>query len=197
MQRYFARIVRALIVSLFGFGGGVGLLVVIIMLVVKGDQHAFEYGLKAGDFIVTVFSVLLVGVLLPLDLTAHLFLAKGRYREIWELEQTRDVTFYGTLRDAMATCRRALLVVPYVKAVFEDGDRLIVMATVGTSWRSGGEEVEVKISSTGDDKWQLRCTSRSSSGPVLFDYGKNFDNVESWLREMSSIPKSPEQPKQA
>src|SRR4030095_1866959 len=187
MQRYFARIVRALIVSLFGFGGGVGLLVVIIMLVVKGDQHAFEYGLKAGTFVGTVFAVLLVGVLLPLDLTAHMFLAKGRYREIWELEQTREVVFPGNLKDAMATCRRALLVVPYVKAVFEDGDRLIVLATVGTSWRSGGEEVEVKISSIADDKWQLRCTSRSTSGPVLFDYGKNFDNVECWLREMNSI----------
>jgi len=193
MQRYFARIVRALIISLFGFGGGVGLLVVIVALVLKGDQHAFEYGLKAGTFVGIVFSVLLVGVLLPLDLSAHIFLARGRYREIWELEQTREVVFLGTLKDAMASCRRALLAVPYVKAVFEDGDRLVVHATVGTSWRSGGEEVEVKISLTGEDKWQLRCTSRSSSGPVLFDYGKNFDNVECWLREMNSITEPTQQ----
>src|SRR5262249_6239263 len=136
MQRYFARIVRALIISLFGFGGGVGLLVVIVALVLKGDQHAFEYGLKAGTLVGIVFSVLLVGVLLPLDLSAHIFLARGRYREIWELEQTREVVFLGTLKDAMASCRRALLAVPYVKAVFEDGDRLVVHATVGTSWRS-------------------------------------------------------------
>jgi hypothetical protein len=192
MQRYFGRVVRALIVSLFGFGGGVGLMVFIVTLVLKGDQHAFEYGLKAGIFCGMVFSVLLVGVLLPLDLTAHLFLAKGRYREIWELEQTRETVFEGSLKDTIATCRRALLAVPYVKAVFEDVEKLVVMASVGPSWRSGGEEVEVKISPIGEDKWQLRCISRSSSQPVLFDYGKNFDNVEAWLREMTSVAKNTE-----
>ena len=122
MQRYFARIVRALIISCIGFGGGTGLMVFIAALVLKGDQHAFQFGLNAGLLIGGIFAVLLVGVLLPLDITAHLFHAKGRYNELWELEQSREMIFEGPLRDAVSSCREALLAVPYIKAVSEDLD---------------------------------------------------------------------------
>src|SRR3990167_6148252 len=159
MARYLARIVRALIVSLLGFGGGVGLLVLIVTLVIKGDQHAFQYGLNAGLLIGGIFATLLVGVLLPLDLTARLFLSQGKYKELWELEQTREVVFEGTLIDAMAVCRQALLTVSHIGAVAEDMENLVVTASVGTSWRSGGEIMQVEIDPISDDKWQLCCTS--------------------------------------
>lgn len=177
---------RAIIVSLLGFGGGVGLLVFIVTLVIKGDQHAFQYGLNAGLLIGGIFSILLVGVLLPLDLTAHLFLSQGKYKELWELEQTREVAFEGTLKDVLAVCRQALLTVSHIGAIAEDTENLVVTASVGASWRSGGEIMQVEINPISPDKWQLCCTSRSKSEPVLFDYGKNFENVEAWLKAMDS-----------
>ncbi len=187
MSRYIARIIRAIIVSTLGFGGGVGLMVFIATLVIKGDQNAFQYGLRAGTAIGLVFAVLLVCVLLPLDLTAHLFLAKGKYRELWELEQTRELCFEGTLRELTGMCRQALLAVPAVKTVSEDPENRVIRAAIGMSWRSGGEYIDVEIKQEGENKWAVRCTSRPTSTNIVFDYGKNFENVETWLVKMNAM----------
>ena len=101
MSRYFARIVRALVVSTLGFGGGVGMLVLIVMLGVKHDPMAAQFALKAGLIIGLIFAFVLLAVLLPLDLTAHLFMARGLYKEIWELEQVRDVVVEGSLKEVL------------------------------------------------------------------------------------------------
>lgn len=186
MSRYFGRVMRALIVSCLGFGGGIGLLVMIIALVFKGDAHAFQYGINAGLAIGIVFAVLLLGVLLPMDLTAHMFAQKNYYAEIWELEQRRDVELNGTLPEVITRCRLALLSVPYVMAVSDDVAKSMITAKIGSSWRSAGEEMRVKIEpKTGSDKsWCVTCISRSESDTVLFDYAKNCDNVESWLNNL-------------
>jgi hypothetical protein len=185
MSRYIARIIRAAIVSILGFGGGVGLLVFIATLVLKGDQNAFHYGLMAGLVIGGIFAVFLVGVLLPLDLSSHLFLSGESYDELWELEQTREVCFQGTLREATAACREALLSVPNVKSITEDMQNLLIRADIGTSWKSGGESIDVEINPLSEDKWQIRCTSKPLSTSIVFDYGKNFENVQTWLKNMS------------
>lgn len=191
MARYLARIIRAIVVGVLGFGGGVGLLVVILFLVIKSDQNAFEYGVKWGLEIGLVFGILMVGVLLPLDLTMHLSRAKGSaYKEIWELEQVREVEFQGKLKEVMAACRKALLAVPQVNAVSDDSENLLARASTGVSWRSPGEEMEVEINPISEDKWHVKCVSRSRSKNVVFDYGKNFENVETWHKHMNTEMKA-------
>lgn len=185
MQRYFARIVRALIVSLLGFGGGVGLMVFVVAVVVAGDKHAFQHGLTAGVLIGGIFAVLLVCVLLPLDLTAHLFAAKGRYKEIWELSQTRELILSGSLKESMSRCRAGLLAVPSVKSVSDHLEARKLRASIGTSWRSHGELMEVMLEPAGESQWKAICTSQSMSQNVLFDYAKNFDNIEAWMKAVS------------
>ncbi|HEY9785255.1 MAG TPA: hypothetical protein V6D17_07625 [Candidatus Obscuribacterales bacterium] len=186
MGRYIARVVRAIVVGALGFGGGIGLLVIIIFLVMKGDQSAFEYGVKWGFEIGMVFAILNVCVLLPLDLTMHLSRAKGPYKEIWELEQSRDVVFKGSIKEVMAACRKALLMVPYVHAVSDDSENLVARASTGPSWRSPGEELEVEIDPVAENQWRLRCVSRSRSKNVVYDYAKNYENVEAWQRVMNA-----------
>ncbi len=184
MSRYFARIVRALIVSTLGFGGGVGLLVMIFMLGIRHDQSAIQFAWKAGLIIGLLFAFVLVAVLLPLDLTAHLFLAKGLYKEIWELEQQRDVIVEGSLKEVLQATRQSLLMVPYVKSVSDDVEHLITRASTGPSWRSAGEDLEVELNPIKENTWKLKCVSRSRSKNVVFDYGKNFENVETWQRNL-------------
>jgi hypothetical protein len=190
MARYFARIIRALIVSLLGFGGGTGLMVFIMAIILFHSNKAFEYGVNAGMVFGGIFALFFVGVLLPLDLTAHLFLAKGDYKEIWELEQTREVVLDGTLKEVMQICRDALLGVQYMQAVSDIGDaeNPTIKAAVGTSWRSYGEEmvVAIKADSESANKWHAFCTSRSLSKNVLFDYAKNYENVEQWRRNVNA-----------
>ncbi len=190
MQRYIGRIIRALIVSTLGFGGGTGLLIFIAMLVMRGYEQAFQYGLHAGLILGGIFGFMLVGVLLPLDLSAHLFHKKGNYKELWELEQAREVSIEGSFKDVVALCRKALLSVPYITTVTEDLESMSLKGSVGTSWRSFGEKMEVKIAPASDNRWNVRCTSVSPSKNVVFDYGKNFDNVETWLRHVQQLQES-------
>jgi hypothetical protein len=187
MSRYIARIIRALIVSTLGFGGGVGLLVMIVMLGVRHDQLAVQFGWKAGLIIGLIFAFILIAVLLPLDLTAHLFLTKGLYKEVWELEQVREVQLRGSLKEIFQDIRKALLMVPYVKHVSDDVEHLIVRASTGASWRSAGEDLEVQINPLDEGAWTVRCTSRSKGSAVVFDYGKNFENVETWQRNLQNV----------
>jgi len=190
MSKYVARIVRAVVVSALGFGGGVGLLVFIFMLAVRHDQLAVQFGWKAGLIIGLIFAFILVGVLLPLDLTAHLFLAKGLYKEIWELEQVRDVIVEGSLKEIMHATRQALLMVPNINNVSDDVEHHTTKASTGPSWRSGGEDLEVQITLLKEGTWKLHCVSCSRSKNVVFDYGKNFENIEIWQRNVHSLLQS-------
>lgn len=119
-----------------------------------------------------------------MDLSAHLFLRKGLYREVWELEQTREVELDGTNKEVVSACRQALLVVPYITNVSDDTEHLITRAATGTSWRSAGEELEVEINPISATRWLLKCTSKSKGKNVLFDYGKNYENVETWRKHL-------------
>lgn len=189
MSRYFARIIRALIVTTLGFGGGTGLLVFIALVILKHDVNAFQFAWRAGLIIGLLFALTLVAVWLPLDLTAHLFLAKGLYKEIWELEQNRETIVSGTLKSVMQATRQALLMVPNVKSVSDDMEHLNARAATGISWRSGGEELEVQLVSMGDTSWNVKCTSKSRTKNVVFDYGKNFENVEVFQKQLLEMIK--------
>src|ERR1700677_1449851 len=124
MGRYLLRVLKAMLVSSLGIGGGVGLLVLIFVLTNKNEPNAFHYGLVAGLVFGLIFAVFMVAVLLPLDLSAYIFLPKGRYKQIWELEQTREFQIDGTAKEMLHASRQALLVVPYVTAVSDDVEHM-------------------------------------------------------------------------
>jgi hypothetical protein len=190
MARYIARTIRALVVNTLGFGGGCGLLVFIFALMIKHDPRAFQFGLQAGLVIGIVSSFFLVAICALMDLTTHLFLAKGLYKEIWDLEQTRSILAEGSIKEVMQATRQALLTVPNVKNVSDDVDNLITRASTGPSWRSPGEEMEVEINPMKDNVWKLTCSSRPRSKSTVFDYGKNYENVEAWQRKLNTLVKS-------
>jgi hypothetical protein len=121
------------------------------------------------------------------DLTMRLFVAQGRYEEIWELEQTRVVELNGALKDIRRICREALMVVPNLKSVAEETDRTSMTASTGNSWRSPGEQVEIAFESLGDGKWKVICKSRCSQKDIAYDYAKNYENVESWLKRLTAL----------
>jgi hypothetical protein len=187
MGRYLLRVLKAMLVSSLGIGGGVGLLVLIFVLTNKNEPNAFHYGLVAGLVFGLIAAVFMVAVLLPLDLSAHVFLPKGRYKQIWELEQTREFEVDGTAKEMLHASRQALLVVPYVTAVSDDIEHMLTRAVTGPSWRSGGEELEVEINPVGAHRWNIKATSKPKGNGVVFDYGKNFENLETWMNQFLEI----------
>jgi hypothetical protein len=185
MALYIRRLLRAALVSALGFGGGVGLLIFIFALML-GGAHAINYALKAAIFFGLLFSVLLVVVMMLLDVTVKLYLARGFSEGVWELEQTRVVEVDGTIKQIAAASRAALLSVPNVTNVIDDTDNLLARAQTGASWRSPGEDIEVEINPVNESRWQVRCVSKPRSAKVVFDYGKNFENVETWRKQLAT-----------
>ncbi len=181
MGQYFARIIRAVIVSVLGFGGGIGLLTFIAILVLSGQQKALEIGWHAALVTGFGFGTFLAAVFLLTDLTARLSVARGHHEEIWDLEQIREFDFDGTGRELRHLCREALLSVPNVNTVHDDNE-FMMTASIGASWKSPGEKMQITICPLPEDKWHVKCVSRCLATHVAFDYAKNFENVETWLR---------------
>lgn len=194
MARYFARIIRAVIVSSLGFGGGIGLFTFIAILVSTGKQDALGVALQAGVIFGLGFGVLCALLLLLSDLTSRLFAAQGFGRtEVWELEQERQVEVEGTIKDARIMSRQALLAVPNVKAVADEDNEYSIRASVGASWKSPGEAMRVNIEPAAENRWRVKCISTCLSKNIAFDYGKNFENVEAWLKSMETLMNSQQQ----
>jgi hypothetical protein len=187
-SRYFARIIRAVIVSSLGFGGGIGLLTFITILVFKGQQpSAISVALQAGMVLGVGFGFCLALLLLLSDLSGRLYAAKGHHDEIWELEQTREVEIEGPLREVRSRSRIALQRVPAIKSVIDDEDQYHIRGMVGQSWKSPGENMVVSIEAgESENIWRVRCTSSCLNSNIAFDYGKNFENVEAWLRSIQN-----------
>jgi hypothetical protein len=186
MRRYFARILRAFIVSSIGIGGGVALLVFIAMLVLK-HKDAFQFSLCAGFSLGIVFALFLLAVFLPLDVAGKLFFSKMRYSDIWDIDRAQELEFKGTDKEAIILIRQALVALPHAKRVNQDTENSLVLATIGSSWRSFGEHMEIKITPIDDGSCRLCCRSEPLSSATIFDYGKNFDNVLTFLENFSQL----------
>jgi hypothetical protein len=184
MSLYLKRLLRAVLVSGLGFGGGVGLLT-FIFIVVNGGSHAASYGLRMAVLCGLFFSLTLVIVMMLLDLSVKLYLAKGFNDGVFALKQNRELELEGTKKQIVLASRQALLAVPNVKNVLDDKDSLSSHAQTGPSWRSPGEDIEVTIIPVGETTWRLCCISKPKSANVIFDYGKNFENVETWHRRVT------------
>jgi hypothetical protein len=35
--------------------------------------------------------------------------------------------------------------------------------------------------------WHIRCKSNCLAPQIAFDYGKNYENVETWVREINKL----------
>ncbi len=172
--------IKAMIICSVGLGGGVSLFFLIVILTTRSDPNALDHALRVGMGIGQVFAILYLCVFIPLDISVKMYKSKGIHKDIWEIEQVRDAQMIGPARDVLAACREALLAIPDIKAVREDSENLVVHASAGPSWRSPGEEIEVEINPVSQEKWNVSCHSKPRSKNMVFDFGKNFENVETW-----------------
>ena len=72
MLDYLLRVMRAMLVTSLGVGGGIGLLVLIVVLTTKNEPNAFKYGITVGLLLGGMFALFMVAVLLPLDLSIYI-----------------------------------------------------------------------------------------------------------------------------
>ena len=186
MINYLLRLLKIALVTTLGVGGGTGLLVFVIILASKGDQQAGQLGLIAGAIIGLGCTTLILCVLMPLDLLFRWSIARNsktnETNTILENEQVRELTLFGESKRVHFACRQALLSLPGIKNVHDDAARGKISASTGASWRSPGEQIEVEIQPQNGGQFLLHCVSRPAMKNVVFDYGKNFENVETWKK---------------
>ena len=187
MAHYLSRLLMAALVTTLGVGGGAGLLVFIIFLVGKGDQHAGQYALTVGAVVGIGFASFFLGVMMPLDLMLRWSVVRGQDNTettaILENEQVSELLkLTGSVQKIHFACRQALLSIPGVKNVHDDAANGKITASTGTNWRCPGEIIEVSIQTSGPEEFVLYCVSRPAINKVVFDYGKNFENVELWKK---------------
>ena len=187
MIDYILRLLKIALVSTFGFGGGIGLLVFIIVMTTKGNEHAASYGLTAGILFGLIFTTLNFCVMMPLDLLSRFFKAKGsksgESSAFLDNEQVRELVAKGTSKHVHFVGRQALLAIPGIKDVHDDMANGKMSGSTNASWRSAGEKLEVKVIKKDAGQFTLRCISQPAMRNVVFDYGKNFDNVETWKKK--------------
>ena len=187
MIKYLLRLFLVVLVSTLGVGGGVGLLIFVIILMTKGDQQvARQYGLSGGAIAGLIFTVLFFCVMLPIDLLFRWSIARGskskQIDDILAIEQMRELVLHGSAKKIHYACRQALLSMPGIKNVYDDAAHSKISASTGTSWRCPGEVIEVEIHKQDAEQFLLCCVSRPAINKVIFDYGKNLENVELWKR---------------
>lgn len=194
MIKYLFRLCTIALVSTLGVGGGVGLLVFIVVLAGKGDQHAWQYGLITGAITGLISTAVFFGIMMPLDLLFRWSVARNRKtngrQAILENEQMRELILFGSTQKIHFACRQALLSIPGIKNVHDDAAQAKISATTGASWRCPGEIIEVEIMKEDAEKYLLRCLSRPAINKVVFDYGKNFENVEMWKERTQEFMKA-------
>src|SRR5579872_2458362 len=112
MIRYFLRLLMGVLVSTLGVGGGAGLLVFLVFLVGKGDQHAPQYGLNVGVIAGFASAALFLCIMMPLDLLFRWSAARGSKNNetgsILENEQMRELILHGSVQKVHFACRQAL-----------------------------------------------------------------------------------------
>ncbi len=191
MTKYLLRIFKISLVSTFGFGGGIGLLVFIIVMTTKGNEHAVAYGLTAGIVFGLIFTTLFFCVMMPLDVLSRFLLTKsskgGQVSGFLDSEQIRELALKGTSKHVHFVGRQALLAIPGIKDVHDDMANGRMSGSTSASWRSAGEKLEVQVIKKDAGQFILRCSSQPSMRNVVFDYGKNFDNVEIWKKKATEF----------
>ncbi len=191
MTKYILRLFRIALVSTLGFGGGIGLLVFIIVMTSKGNEHAAGYGLTAGILFGLIFTTLFFCVMMPLDLLSRFFVARSSKSPenagFLDNEQVRELTLKGTSKHVHFIGRQALLAIPGIKDVHDDMANGKMSGSTSASWRSAGERLEVQVIRKDAGQFVLRCLSEPSMRNVVFDYGKNFDNVETWKKKATEF----------
>ncbi len=198
MIKYFINILRFSIISCLGFGGGLALLRYIFFTVNNHNTldvffESFKVGLSLG-FIFTVFLIL---IFFLLDVSSRLIIVRDvkeplkNQQIIWDIEQKRSVNIKGNINEVILICRQALMEISSISNVHQDSDKLNITAKTGITWRSFGEIITLNFIQEEENVWQVICTSSCKNKNVIFDYAKNFENVEVWLHEVNQLINTP------
>ena len=141
-------------------------------------DEVIKISIKAGLISAAIFSSLVV-----LDILATL--KYGKDPEKLKLHQNRNLVINMTYDEGFACIERVVSRMR-INGKRVDKERGIIRAYTGSTWKSFGERIEVKIDLIDTDTLSLIVKSRPRIWGNMIDYGKNYENVETICKAVTN-----------
>jgi hypothetical protein len=170
LLKYILRILFAFIIGALAFGVLFGT----FLSIMNASLEGFALGLFVG----AIWALLVFAVFLPLDV----FEKVKCYRKYgfidFRVRQQRTVRIDGDCITILDTLQRVFQSHKTIHLRKKDTKRGIIEAEVGRSWRSFGEKMTVTLNWNQGNKVSVTVSSRPKIPATMFDFSKNFENVE-------------------
>ena len=156
----------------------------VIMGIIVGYSDGLSRGILSG-----LIQGLIFGFFMSLILgTTHKMTTKNIFSDLKDYirpHQTLDVSFNESLDSVFEKCLQSLNKIK-AKAVVSNKEKCLITAKMPMSWKSFGEEIEIKLSKESETKIRATVTSTPSFKTTLLDYGKGRQNVTLFVKELKS-----------
>lgn len=137
-------------------------------------------GMKGGLLAGILFGVLMTLILAPLN-----FFTKRKnndfpsdIKKISEVEYSFTLDVNESINKAYEDCIKSASAVKNCNVIKDNCELDKVMANVGSSWKSFGEQITYDINRIGDSLTKISVNSKPRRKKTLVDYGKNRDNIK-------------------
>ena len=152
---------------ILGFLGGSALILSSLYLILMTDTSLFIK--LTSIFAILFFSIAII---------------KGIKRI--NIEQGKEIIVDLDYDDAFEKTKRVLILIK-AKVTKDSKNDGIIIAETGLSWKSFGENLLLKLKRVGSKQTQIKILSKPKVRTTMIDFGKNFENVERFYKEILSI----------
>ena len=176
---YILRIFKAFIFIALGFGLPIGIFITIRI----NSFYGFIEGIIAGILVALAG----MAILIPLDIFQRIrcYLKYGTID--FGVTQERRLRIEGDYISVFKALYNVLEKRKKLETLYKDAENGVIQAVTKRSLRSLGEKINIellKTSSKGKVLVILSSKPKMFASTTMFDYSKNFENLESFLKDL-------------
>ena len=147
---------------------------------------SFSEGIKNGVIFGFFLSIIIVPIMTLFDILQRIFFIYKFKKTSFEVYQKREflVTHsYNILFDEL------IEILKKNKFFIDSIDKKygMIAASSGRSWKSFGEKLSIGLHRESGENLALKLSSKPILSTTLLDYGKNFHNIQSIIRDLEEF----------
>lgn len=142
----------------------------------------FWSGITAGILFGVYFSILMSAISLPIDY----FLTRNLPAKALEVYQNCKLQVKGDFEKVFEKCFHALKKLTYIRRIQSLKDEMTISARTKISNASWGEDIKLFFRLSNNNIINIYIYSSPVMKFTLLDYGKNFNNVEDIVNEITN-----------
>ncbi len=151
---------------------------VIFFAIFLGIVNLRLMGFPLG-FIWGLFEGLIIGIWISIMFALSVrHIPNEKRAEALKVFQVRNMELVIPYDRVFTLCKESLNLIKKCKIRKENRSQGIINARVGLNWDTNGDDISFEVSKIDDRKTRVRVSSRPALRITIFDFGKNFKNVE-------------------